>query len=136
MTRYSVRIAACLLLPLVAASCGKSAPPPAARNESRKYLLDRVDDAAVVQVYADGFSALPLKEKTLLWHLYQAAIAGRDIYYDQISAHGLEMREVIEAIVGHPEMVNPTRWPTSSATPRSSGSTAGRTTISPQKSSS
>ena len=49
----------------------------------RKYLLDRVDDAAIVQLYADGFSSLPLKQKTLIWHLYQAALAGRDIFIDQ-----------------------------------------------------
>src|SRR5262249_18024893 len=65
----------------------------------RKYLLERVDDAAVVQLYADGFAELPLKEKTLGWHLYQAALAGRDIFYDQRYAHGLEMRDVLEAIV-------------------------------------
>jgi dipeptidyl-peptidase-3 len=66
---------------------------------ARKYLLERVGDAAVVQVYADGFRELPLSEKTLVWHLYQAAIAGRDIYYDQRHALGLEMRDVLEAIV-------------------------------------
>ena len=67
----------------------------------RKYLLERVDDAAIVQVYADGFKELSLKEKTLVWHLYQAAIAGRDIFYDQRYAHNLEMRDVLEAIVTH-----------------------------------
>ncbi|MGH9328879.1 MAG: hypothetical protein ACRD09_00420, partial [Vicinamibacterales bacterium] len=67
----------------------------------RKYLLERVDDAAVAQLYADGFEALPLKEKTLIWHLYQAAIAGRDIYYDQRYRHNLEMREVLEQILTH-----------------------------------
>ena len=67
----------------------------------RRYLLEQVDDAAVVQLYADGFSQLPLREKTLVWHLYQAAIAGRDIYYDQRYAHALEMRDVIEAILTH-----------------------------------
>src|SRR5712692_4682506 len=80
-----------------------TAPAPVAAPLERKYLLERVDDAAVVQVYADGFSALPLKEKTLLWHLYQAAIAGRDIYYDQRYAHNLEMRDVLEQIVSHPQ---------------------------------
>ena len=55
--------------------------PPAPAD--RKYLLERVDDAAVVQLYADGFSSLPLKQKTLIWHLYQAALAGRDIFIDQ-----------------------------------------------------
>jgi dipeptidyl-peptidase-3 len=66
-------------------------------------LLEQVDDAAVVQLYADGFSQLPLREKTLVWHLYHAAVAGRDIYYDQRYAHALEMRDVIEAILTHAE---------------------------------
>src|SRR5215467_1871199 len=66
---------------------GGSAPAATTAPADRKYLLERVDDAAVVQLYADGFSELPLKEKTLVWHLYQAALAGRD------------MRDVLEAIV-------------------------------------
>src|SRR5579864_1154783 len=76
-------------------------PPPAVAPASldRPYLLERVDEAAIVQVYADGFGALPLREKTLVWHLYQAAIAGRDIFYDQRYAHNLEMRQVLEALV-------------------------------------
>ncbi len=69
--------------------------------DTRPYLLERIDDAAVVQVYADGFRDLPLGEKTLIWHLYQAALAGRDIYYDQRYAHNLEMRDLLEAIVTH-----------------------------------
>jgi dipeptidyl-peptidase III len=83
---------------------GSSSPPgPGAPGEpdERKYLLERVDDAAVVQMYADGFTELSLKEKTLVWHLYQAALAGRDIFYDQRYAHNLEMRDVLEAIITH-----------------------------------
>jgi hypothetical protein len=67
----------------------------------RKYLLERVDDAAVVQLYADGFAALPLDQKQLIYHLYLAAIAGRDIYYDQRYAHNLEMRDILEEILTH-----------------------------------
>src|ERR1044071_6702410 len=73
----------------------------------KRYLLERVDDAAVVQVYADGFSALSLREKTLAWHLYLAALAGRDIYYDQRYALNLEMRALLEAILTHGEDVDP-----------------------------
>jgi dipeptidyl-peptidase-3 len=72
-----------------------------------RYLLERVDDAAVVQLYANGFTRLPLKEKILVWHLYQAALAGRDIYYDQRYAHSLEMRTVLEEILTHTDGVNP-----------------------------
>ena len=72
----------------------------------RQYLLERVDDAAVVQLYADGFERLALREKTLIWHLYQAALAGRDIYYDQRYVHNLDMREVLEEILTHPDGVD------------------------------
>jgi dipeptidyl-peptidase III len=73
----------------------------------RTYLIERVDEAAVVQLYADGFEKLPLREKTLIWHLYEAALAGRDIFYDQRYAHNLEMRDVLEEIITHPENVDP-----------------------------
>ena len=97
------------------AACGRSenTPAPAASSPAsapavteRKYLLERVDDAAVVQVYADGFEKLPLKEKQLVWHLYQAALAGRDIYYDQRYVHNLEMRNVLEEILMHSEGID------------------------------
>src|ERR1051325_4814386 len=73
----------------------------------RKYLLERVDDAAVVQYYADGFEKLPLREKTLIWHLYQAAIAGRDIFIDQKHRNALEMRGILDQIVAHPRGIDP-----------------------------
>jgi dipeptidyl-peptidase-3 len=84
-------------------------PAPAATSPStdRAYLLERIDDAAVVQLYADGFQHLPLREKTLLWHLSRAAIAGRDIFYDQRYAHNLELRDVLEAIVKHGAAIEP-----------------------------
>ena len=70
-------------------------------HQKRKYLLERVGEAAVVQLYADGFSELPLNQKILIWHLYQAALAGRDIFYDQRYRHNLVMREVLEEILTH-----------------------------------
>ena len=81
--------------------------PQQASGADRKYLLERVDDAAVVQLYADGFAALPLEQKTLIWHLYRAALAGRDIYYDQRYAHNLLMRDILEEIITHPFGVDP-----------------------------
>ena len=79
-------------------SCSGSNPA----DSERKYLLERVDEAAVVQLYADGFEALPVDQRMLIWHLYQAAIAGRDIFYDQRYAHNLDMRDVLEAILSRP----------------------------------
>ena len=76
-------------------------------NDTRRYLLETVDDAAVVQLYADGFAALDSRDKILVWHLYLAALAGRDIYYDQRYIHNLEMRELLEAILQYDEAVDP-----------------------------
>ena len=76
-------------------------------DAERKYLLERVDDAAVAQLYADGFERLPLDQKLLIWHLYQAALAGRDIFYDQRYVHNLEMRTVLEEILTHAGDVAP-----------------------------
>jgi dipeptidyl-peptidase III len=82
-------------------------PAPAAAPADRKYLVERVDEAAVAQLYADGFNDLPLDQKLLIWHLYQAALAGRDIYYDQRYAHNLEMRDVLEEIITHASGIDP-----------------------------
>jgi dipeptidyl-peptidase-3 len=106
MTAKSLLLS-CGAAALALSACSNKAPAPAATtapqtSAERRYLLERVDDAAVVQVYADAFSTRPLKDRILMWHLAEAAIAGRDIFYDQESAHGLEMRELVEAVVAHP----------------------------------
>lgn len=60
----------------------------------------------MVQLYADGFERLPLREKTLVWHLYRAALAGRDIYYDQRHRHNLGIRHLLEQIIRYPTGVD------------------------------
>jgi dipeptidyl-peptidase-3 len=107
MTLRRSLVAAFLFLSVTACSRSttteSAAPAPqAAPAAERKYLLERVDDAAVVQLYADQFAALSLREKTLVWHLTRAALAGRDIFYDQKHRNALEMRGVLEAILTHP----------------------------------
>src|SRR5687768_4356305 len=85
-------------------SCSRATPATtnADQTVARTYLLERVGEAAVVQLYADGFEALPVNQRILIWHLCQAAIAGRDIFFDQRYAHNLDMRDVLEAILTHP----------------------------------
>src|SRR5688572_12069764 len=112
------RLLTLMLVVAMAAACSRSAPTEegngapspagvtASNGAERKYLLDRVDDAAIVQLYADGFSALPVREKTLIYHLAQAALVGRDIFIDQKHRSALEMRGVIEQVVAHPQGVD------------------------------
>ena len=44
----------------------------------------------------------------LVWHLYQAALAGRDIYYDQRYRHNLGMRDMLEQILASSAAAFPT----------------------------
>lgn len=73
-----------------------SAPPG-----ERAYLLERVDDVAIVQVYADGFERLEPRERALCWHLYQAAVAGRTIYMQQRCAEALDILALGEELLTH-----------------------------------
>lgn len=78
----------------------------------RRLVLERVGPALVVQLHADGFEALSADEKQLAWHLYQAALAGRDIYYDQRCAQALAVRDLLETLFRHRH-----RLPAAVATP-------------------
>lgn len=73
----------------------------------RPLVLERVGPAVVVQLYADGFRDLTLTEKQLIWHLYQAALAGRDIYYDQRYVHALPLRDLLETMFEHRDRLDP-----------------------------
>ena len=48
-------------------------PPASAPAANRQYLLEQIDEAAVVQLYADGFAGLPIKLLVFVmidgWHL-------------------------------------------------------------------
>ncbi|MEX2272325.1 MAG: hypothetical protein WD690_12680 [Vicinamibacterales bacterium] len=77
-------------------------------RDTRPHLLEQIDEAAVVQLYADGFDALPVNDKILIWHLYQAALAGRDIYFDQRHACALDMRALLEAVLRYGEGIDET----------------------------
>ena len=73
------------------------------KTDERKYLLETVGKVALVQLYADGFDDLSLNQKISAYYLSQAALAGRDITYDQNHRHGLEVRNLLEEIVTHPK---------------------------------
>ena len=84
-----------------------TAEPAAVAGPPRKYLLERVDDAAVVQVYADGFEALPLeREAPDLAPLPGRARRPRHLLRPAVPRTRLEMRDVLEAILTHRDGVD------------------------------
>ena len=70
-------------------------------------LVDRVGSTGFVQLEAESFKSLTLREQTLAYWLTQAAIAIDPINYDQNSAWGLRQKRLLESVLLHPQGVNP-----------------------------
>jgi dipeptidyl-peptidase-3 len=64
-----------------------------------KYMTEQFADLGILRYKISGFEELPLKQKEMLYYLYEAALAGRDIYYDQNYKYNLKIRRTLEAIV-------------------------------------
>lgn len=57
-------------------------------------------DLQMLRYQIPGWNELSLQQKQLAYYLYEAAMAGRDIIYDQKSKHGLMLRKTLEAVYG------------------------------------
>lgn len=69
-------------------------------DTSFKVEADTFADLQILRYQVPGFSELSLQQKKLAYYLYQAALCGRDIIYDQKSKYGLLLRKTIEAAYG------------------------------------
>lgn len=61
-------------------------------------ILDTFADLQILRYELPGWDELSLRQKTFIYHLAEAALAGRDIIYDQHCRHNLTVRKTIEAI--------------------------------------
>lgn len=64
-----------------------------------KHLSEQFADLRIIRYEVPGFEELPLQQKKLLYYLSQAALAGRDIIYDQNYRHNLTIRRTLEEII-------------------------------------
>ncbi|MCA9685065.1 MAG: dihydrofolate reductase, partial [Myxococcales bacterium] len=77
----------------------ETAEPEAPAEDDFVWVVDRFADAQIVRYQVPGFDELDLQRKQLLYYLYQAALAGRDITYDQKFAGNLPVRKTLEALI-------------------------------------
>lgn len=61
--------------------------------------VDRFADIQILRYEVPGFDELSLREKKLAYYLSQAALAGRDIFYDQNYQYNLRIRKLLSAVV-------------------------------------
>jgi len=90
---------------------GKKTETSSSGADSTKLAADTFDsnfkveaesfaDLQLLRYQVPGFNSLPLAQKQLAYYLYEAALAGRDIIYDQKSKDGLMLRKTLEVIYG------------------------------------
>lgn len=92
-----IGIAAIFLL----ASCGQNQEPASTTTvtePTEKVLLDSFADLQILQYELPGWDKLDLRQKTFIYYLSEATLAGRDIIYDQHCKENLTVRKTLEAI--------------------------------------
>ncbi len=63
-----------------------------------KYQTEQFGDTRILRYQVPGFDQLDLPKKKQLYFLYQAALWGRDIIFDQNYKHNLAIRNTLESI--------------------------------------
>lgn len=67
-------------------------------NTGFNYVVDRFADIEVLRYKVPGFEDLTPDQKKLVYYLTEAAIAGRDILWDQNGKYNLALRSLLEDI--------------------------------------
>ena len=71
---------------------------PEKKEPKFNHFVEQFSDIKVLRYKIPGFEELTLKEKSLVYYLTQAGLAGRDIMWDQNYKHNLQIREALENI--------------------------------------
>ncbi|WP_241499045.1 dipeptidyl peptidase 3 [Rufibacter ruber] len=81
-------------------SVTQSSPPQVTEGEFT-YVADQFADLRILRYRVPGFEELTTQQKELLYYLYEAALSGRDIIYDQNYKHNLRIRRTLDALVAN-----------------------------------
>lgn len=86
---------------LAVVSCQPQAVETEVKKDDFKYLLEQFADLKIMRYQVPGFDNLSLKQKELVYYLSQAALAGRDILFDQNYKYNLAVRRTLENILAN-----------------------------------
>ncbi|MBK7935912.1 MAG: dihydrofolate reductase [Lewinellaceae bacterium] len=78
------------------AATAKTTTAPAPAED--KVLLDTFADLQILRYELPGWDKLDLRQKTFIYYLSEATLAGRDIIYDQHCKYNLAVRKTLEGI--------------------------------------
>src|SRR5690606_12145287 len=102
-TKITMLIASSVALATLSQSCQSPQSDTATDGHASPVAVDAFADLEILRYEVPGFDALTLQQKKLAYYLYQAALSGRDIIYDQRGKDNLTIRKTLEAIFNSPE---------------------------------
>ena len=70
----------------------------AVADQNFNYNVNRFADIEVLRYKVPGFEELTPQQRILIYHLTEAALAGRDILWDQNCRYNLPIRDLIEGV--------------------------------------
>ncbi|MBQ0112024.1 MAG: dihydrofolate reductase [Bacteroidales bacterium] len=68
-------------------------------NNKFKYIIDEFADCKVLRYQTPDWDSLSLRQKQYIYCLSEAALWGRDIYFDQNFKENLQIRKILEQIL-------------------------------------
>lgn len=83
---------------IAAAISGAIAPAAMASDSNFDYTVDRFADIEVLRYKVPDFESLSSRQKALVYYLTEAALAGRDILWDQNGRYNIPLRDLIENV--------------------------------------
>ncbi|MDB5198816.1 MAG: Dipeptidyl-peptidase [Chitinophagaceae bacterium] len=110
--KYNVKkFAGAIAISIVIFSCNNNSTNAPANNDSTqvtdttaatydttfKVEAEAFADIQLLRYQVPGFGQLSLQQKQLAYYLYEAALSGREIIYDQKSKYGIMLRKTLEA---------------------------------------
>ncbi len=83
---------------LIIFSCNEFQKEPDKAESDFDYYVEQFADLRILRYQVPGFDSLTLNQKRLVYYLSQAALCGRDIFYDQNGKYNLAIRRTLENI--------------------------------------
>jgi dipeptidyl-peptidase III len=97
MKKWTIPVMLLMGAQIMMTSCGQQQEE---KKATTAFSDNAFADLQLLQYQVPGWEELSLQQKQLCYYLYEAALAGRDIIYDQKSKNGLMLRKTLEAAYG------------------------------------
>ena len=78
--------------------CKNATGPENEVKDDFKYFIEQFEDIRILKYKLPAFESLSLNQKEYIYYLSQAALAGRDILWDQNFRYNLLIRKTLEEI--------------------------------------